>query len=144
MSNNPSMDINFAHSNISQMQTDIVISNIWKIRKNAPYQNVIYVGQSISNASIFFSPLLFKKTQIHSLKTTTLTINLSLFNTISIHFHRFGPPFNKGMYSSPVKSKVLSPKPLTHGRFHLVCPSASLQKNQNGGNGRRLYWKVTN
>ena len=32
------------------------------------------------------------------------------------------------MYSSPVKSKVLSPKPLTHRRFHLVCPSASLQR----------------
>ena len=54
---------------------------------------------------IFFSPLLFKKTQIqlHSLKTTTLTINLSLFNIISVHFHHFGPPFNKGMYSSPVR-----------------------------------------
>ena len=78
---------------------------------------------------IFFSPLLFKKTQIqlHSLKTTTLTINFSLFNIISVHFHRFGPPFNKRMYSSPVKSEVLSPKPLMHGRFHLVCPSASLQ-----------------
>ena len=40
---------------------------------------------------IFFFPhLLFKKTQIqlHSLKTTTLTINLSLFNIISVHFHR--------------------------------------------------------
>ena len=67
---------------------------------------------------LFFSPLLFKKTQIqlHSLKTTTLTINLSLFNIISVHFHRFGPPFNKGIYSSPVKSKVLSPKPLRQGR----------------------------
>ena len=54
---------------------------------------------------IFFSPLLFKKTQIqlHSLKTTTLTINLSLLNIISVHFHRFGPPFNKGMYPSPVR-----------------------------------------
>ena len=71
---------------------------------------------------IFFSPLLFKKTQIqlHSLKTTTLTINLSLFNIISVHFHRFDPPFNKGMYSSPVKSKVLSLKPLMHGRFHIL------------------------
>ena len=47
---------------------------------------------------IFFSPLFFKKTQmqLHSLKTKTLTINLSLFNIISVHFHRFGPPFNKG------------------------------------------------
>ena len=65
-----------------------------------------YEGQSISNASYFFSPLLFKKTQIqlHSLKTTTLGINLSLFNIISVHFHRFGPPFNKGMYSSPLDS----------------------------------------
>ena len=35
----------------------------------------------------------------------------------TFHFHRFGPPFNKGMYSSPVKGKVLFPKPLTHGRF---------------------------
>ena len=94
--------------------------------------NSNYEGQSISNASYFFSPLLFKKTQIqlHSFKPKTLTINLSLFNIISVHFHRFGPPFNKGMYSSPVKSKVLSPKPpkpLTHGRFYLVCPLASLQ-----------------
>ena len=67
-----------------------------------------YEGQSISNASyFFFSPLLFKKTQIqlHSLKTTTLTNNLSLFNIISVHFHRFGPPFNKGMYSSPVRQR---------------------------------------
>ena len=34
----------------------------------------------------FFSPLLFKKTQIqlHSLKTTTLTINLSLFNILPL------------------------------------------------------------
>jgi hypothetical protein len=62
------------------------------------------------------------------LKTTTLAINLSLFNIISVHFHSFGPPFNKGMYSSPVKSKVLSPKPLTHAHFYLVCPSASLQR----------------
>ena len=78
----------------------------------------MYEGQSISTASYFFSPILFKKTkiQLHSLKTTTLTINLSLFNIISIHFHRFGPTFNKDMYSSPVISKVLSPKPLTHGR----------------------------
>ena len=46
---------------------------------------------------IFFSPLLFKKTriQLHSLKTTTLTLNLSLFNTISVHFHHFGSPFHK-------------------------------------------------
>ena len=67
----------------------------------------IYEGQSISNASYFcFPPLLFKKTQIqlHSLKTTTLPINLSLFNIISVHFHRFGPLFNKDMYSSPVKA----------------------------------------
>ena len=72
---------------------------------------------------IFISPLLFKKTQIqlHSLKTTTLTINLSLFNIISVHFHRFGPPFNKGMYS-------LSPKPLRVSSANLVCPSASLQR----------------
>ena len=56
---------------------------------------------------VFFSPLLFKKTQIqlHSLKTTTLKINLSLFNINSVHFHRFGPPFNKGMYSSPVRQR---------------------------------------
>ena len=54
-----------------------------------------------------FSPLLFKKThiQLHSLKTTTLTINLSLFNIIFFHFHRFGPPFNKGMYSSQVRQR---------------------------------------
>ena len=47
---------------------------------------------------IFFSPLLFRKTQIqlHSFKTTTLTIKFSLFNIISVHFHRFSPPFNKG------------------------------------------------
>ena len=33
-----------------------------------------YEGQSMSNASYFFSPLLFKKTQIqlHSLRTTVL------------------------------------------------------------------------
>ena len=93
---------------------------------NTPHQGPFYEGQSISNASYFFSPLLFKKTQIlsHSLKTVTLTINLSLFNIISVHFHHFGLPFNKGMYSS----KVLSPKPLMHERFHLVCPSASLQR----------------
>ena len=61
-----------------------------------------YEGQSISNASYFVSPLLFKKSQIqlHRLKITNLTINLSLFNIISVHFHRFGPPFNKCMYSS--------------------------------------------
>ena len=91
----------------------------------------MYEGQSISNASYFFSFTFQENSntiRLHSLKTTTLTINLSLFNIISVHFHRFGPPFNKGMYSSPVKSKVLSPKPLTHGRFHLVCPSASLQR----------------
>ena len=66
-----------------------------------------YEGLSISNASYFFSPLLFKKTQIqlHSLKITTLKINLSLFNIIAVHFHRFGPPFNKGMYSSPVRQR---------------------------------------
>ena len=54
-----------------------------------------------------FSSLLFKKTQIqlHSLNTTTLTINFSLFNIISVHFHRFGPPFNKGMYSSPGRQR---------------------------------------
>ena len=65
---------------------------------------------------IFFSPLLFKKTQIqlYSLKTTTLKINLSLFNIISVHFHRFGPPFNNGMYSSPVKS---SRRPACHSAF---------------------------
>ena len=65
---------------------------------------------------IFFSPLLFKKTQIqlHSLKTTTLKINLSLFNIISVHFHHVGPPFNKGMYSSPVKS---SRRPACHSAF---------------------------
>ena len=56
--------------------------------------------------TIFFS-FIFKKIQIqlHSLKTTTLTINLSLFNIISVHFYRFGPPFNKGMYSSPVRQR---------------------------------------
>ena len=56
---------------------------------------------------IFVSPLLFKKTQILllSLKTTTFTINLSLFNIISVHFHRFGPPFNKSMYSCPVRQR---------------------------------------
>ena len=56
---------------------------------------------------IFFSPLLLKKTQIqlHSLKTTKLTINLSFFNIISVYFHRFDPPFNKDMYSSPVRQR---------------------------------------
>ena len=56
---------------------------------------------------IFFPPLPLKKTQIqlHSLKTKTLTINLSLFNIISVHFHRFGLPFNKGLYSSPVRQR---------------------------------------
>ena len=46
-----------------------------------------------------FSPLILRKTeiQLHSLKTTTLAINMSLFNIISVHFHRFGPPFNKGL-----------------------------------------------
>ena len=45
----------------------------------------------------FVSPLLFKKSQkeLHSLKTTGLTINLSLSNTIAVHFHRFCPLFNK-------------------------------------------------
>ena len=58
---------------------------------------------------IFSSPLLLKKTQIqlHSLKTTILTINLSLLNIISVHFHRFGPPFNKGMYSSPYRQRSM-------------------------------------
>ena len=76
-----------------------------------------------------FSPLLFKKTQIqlHSLKTT-LPINLSLFNIISVHFHHFSPPFNKGMYSSPVISKFLSPKPLRVSSANLGFPSASLQR----------------
>ena len=45
----------------------------------------MYEGQSISNASYFFS---FTQIQLHSLKTTTLTLNLSLFNIISVHFHR--------------------------------------------------------
>ena len=76
----------------------------------------MYEGQSISNASYFFSLLLFKKTQIqlHSLETTTLRINLSLFNIISVHFHHFGPPFNKGMYSSRVKS---SRRPACHSAY---------------------------
>ena len=40
-------------------------------------------------------------------------INFSLSNIISVHFHRFGPPFNKGMYSSPVKKQGLVIKFLT-------------------------------
>jgi len=57
--------------------------------------------------SPFVSPLLSKKTQIqlHSLKTTTLTINVSLFNWIADHLHRFGSPFNKAMYSSSVTQR---------------------------------------
>ena len=57
----------------------------------------------------FVSPLLFKKTQIqlHSLKTTRLTINVSLFNTIAVHFHCFRPPFNKAMHSSSVRQRSL-------------------------------------
>jgi len=55
----------------------------------------------------FVSPLLFKKTQIqlHSLKTTRLTINLSVFNTIAVHFLRFCPPFNKAMHPSSVRQR---------------------------------------
>ena len=60
-----------------------------------------YEGQSISNASYFFFSFTFQETQIqlHRLKTTTLTVNLSLFNIISVLFHSFGPPFNKALYS---------------------------------------------
>ena len=78
------------------------------------------LGRSQTTKDSILTNYLNKKTQIqlHSFKITILTINLSLYNIISVHFHRFGPPFNKSMYSSPVKSKVLSPKPLTHGRFH--------------------------
>ena len=46
---------------------------------NSYFRHLRYESQSISNASyLFSSPLLFKKTQIqlHSLKTTSLTINL--------------------------------------------------------------------
>jgi hypothetical protein len=55
----------------------------------------------------FLSPLLFMKTkiQLHSLKTSTLTINLTPVNTMAVHFHRFGPPFNKAMYSSSVRQR---------------------------------------
>ena len=42
---------------------------------------------------------------ITQLENSTLTINLSLFNIISVHFHHFGPPFNKGMYSSQVRQR---------------------------------------
>ena len=34
-----------------------------------------------------------------------MTINLSLVNTMAVHFHRFGPPFNKAMYSSSVRQR---------------------------------------
>ena len=72
-----------------------------------------------------FSSLLFKKTQIqlHSLKTTTLAINVSLFNIIFVHFHRFSPPFNKGMYSSRVKS--VAGRPATPRFFSQPCLSFS-------------------
>jgi hypothetical protein len=71
------------------------------------YYGTYYECQSISNVSYFCSPLPFRKNQIqlHSLKTTTLTVNLSLFNIISVLFHRFGPPFNKALYSSPVRQR---------------------------------------
>ena len=97
-----------------------------------------YEDQPITNASyFFFSPSLFKKTQIqlHSLKTTTLTINLSLFNIISAHFHRFGLPFNKGMYSSP----VLCPKPLTHGRQPTLFVLQLLYSDKSSSNSADIH-----
>jgi len=92
-----------------------------------------------------FSPLLFKKSQIqlHSLKTTTLTINLSLLYIISVYFHRFCPPFNKGMYSSPVKSKVLSPKTLTHGSQQTLFVLQLIYSDEPSSNSIDIHCCIT-
>ena len=34
-----------------------------------------------------------------------MTINLTPVSTMAVHFHRFGPPFNKAMYSSSVRQR---------------------------------------
>ena len=68
---------------------------------------------------ILFSSLLFKKTQIqlHSLETTGLTINLSLFNKIAVHFLRFCPPFNMAMHPSSVRQRSVTEFLLAEGEM---------------------------
>ena len=73
----------------------------------------MYESQSISNASNFFFSFNFQENsnKITQLENHNIDDYFSLLNIISVHFHRFGPPFNKGMYSSPVKS---SRRPACH------------------------------